>query len=93
MSNYTKIVDYAAKDLLLHGDPAKAIKGTEVGAEFDAIASMSSTKGDKSGTLAQFAATTSAQLASVISDETGSGALVFATSPALTTPNIGIPSA
>ena len=39
-----------------------------------------------SGTLAQFAATTSAQLAGVISDETGSGALVFANSPTLTTP-------
>lgn len=38
------------------------------------------------GTLAQFAATTSAQLAGVINDETGSGALVFATSPSLTTP-------
>jgi hypothetical protein len=38
----------------------------------------------KTGTLAQFAATTSAQLAGVISDETGSGVLVFATSPALT---------
>jgi hypothetical protein len=34
-----------------------------------------------SGTLAQFAATTSSQLAGVISDETGSGALVFGTSP------------
>lgn len=45
------------------------------------------------GTLAQFAATTSAQLAGVINDETGSGALVFATSPALTTPNLGTPSA
>lgn len=33
--------------------------------------------------LNQFAATTSAQLASVISDETGSGPLVFATSPTL----------
>ena len=43
-----------------------------------------------SGTLAQFAATTSAQLAGVISDETGSGALVFATSPTLTTPSIGV---
>jgi len=43
--------------------------------------------------LSQFAATTSAQLAGVISDETGSGSLVFATSPALTTPNIGTPSA
>jgi hypothetical protein len=45
-----------------------------------------------SGTLAQFASTTSAQLAGVISDETGSGALVFATSPSLTTPNIGAAS-
>jgi hypothetical protein len=36
-----------------------------------------------SGTLAQFAATTSSELAGVISDETGSGALVFGTSPAL----------
>lgn len=42
--------------------------------------------------LNQFASTTSAQLAGVISDETGSGALVFATSPVLTTPNIGTPS-
>jgi hypothetical protein len=43
-----------------------------------------------SGTLGQFAATTSSQLAGVISDETGSGALVFGTSPTLTTPNIGV---
>jgi hypothetical protein len=43
--------------------------------------------------LSQFAATTSAQLAGVISDETGTGALVFAISPALTTPNLGTPSA
>lgn len=40
-----------------------------------------------------FAATTSAELAGVISDETGSGALVFATSPSLTTPNIGAATA
>ena len=37
------------------------------------------------GTLAQFAATTSAELAGVISDETGSGVLVFGTSPVFTT--------
>lgn len=43
--------------------------------------------------LSQFAATTSAQLAGVISDETGSGSLVFGTSPTLTTPNLGTPSA
>lgn len=36
------------------------------------------------GTLAQFAATTSAELRGVLSDETGSGAAVFAGSPAFT---------
>lgn len=36
--------------------------------------------------LSQFAATTSSQLKGVLSDETGSGAAVFATSPALVTP-------
>ena len=46
-----------------------------------------------SGTLAQFAATTSAELAGVISDETGSGLLVFGTSPTLVTPALGTPSA
>lgn len=42
--------------------------------------------------LSVFAATTSAQLAGVISDETGSGALVFATSPTLVTPALGTPA-
>jgi hypothetical protein len=42
--------------------------------------------------LSQFAATTSSQLAGVISDETGSGALVFAASPTLVTPALGTPA-
>jgi hypothetical protein len=37
-------------------------------------------------TLGDFAATTSSQLAAVLSDEAGSGVLTFATSPTLTTP-------
>ncbi len=41
-----------------------------------------------SDNLSVFAATTSAQLAGVISDETGSGLLVFGTSPVIATPNI-----
>lgn len=41
-----------------------------------------------SNKLSAFAATTSAELAGVISDETGSGALVFGTSPTLTGPTI-----
>jgi hypothetical protein len=44
-----------------------------------------------SSKLSAFAATTSAELAGVISDETGSGALTFATSPVLTTPILKSP--
>ena len=40
--------------------------------------------------LSQFASTTSAQLLGVISDETGSGALVFGTSPTFVTPVLGV---
>lgn len=43
--------------------------------------------------LSDFAATTSAELAGVISDETGSGLLVFGTSPVLVTPALGVPTA
>lgn len=43
--------------------------------------------------LSQFAATTSLQLKGVLSDETGSGALVFATSPTLVTPALGAATA
>jgi hypothetical protein len=43
--------------------------------------------------LSQFASTTSAQLAGIISDKTGSGALVFADSPSFTTPNLGAANA
>jgi fibronectin-binding autotransporter adhesin len=42
--------------------------------------------------LQQFAATTSAQLAGVLSDETGTGSVVYSTSPTLVTPNLGTPS-
>lgn len=42
--------------------------------------------------LSQFAATTSSQLAGVLSDETGTGAVVLASSPTLTTPALGTPS-
>ena len=42
--------------------------------------------------LSQFAATTSAQLAGVLSDETGTGSAVFSDSPTLVTPALGTPS-
>lgn len=43
--------------------------------------------------LSVFAATTSSQLAGVLSDETGSGLAVFATSPSLVTPTLGVAAA
>lgn len=44
MSNYTKLTNFAAKDALVSGNPAKVIKGSEVGAEFDAIQVAVATK-------------------------------------------------
>jgi len=44
------------------------------------------------GSLSQHAATTSLELKTLISDETGSGSLVFATSPTLVTPALGTPA-
>lgn len=46
-----------------------------------------------SGVATFLATPSSANLISAVTDETGSGALVFATSPTLTTPNLGTPSA
>lgn len=38
---YVKIVNFGAKDALTTGNPAKIIKGVEIGAEFDAVATAS----------------------------------------------------
>ncbi len=61
--------------------------GTNTHAQIDTFigTTVPNTYATKAGTLAQFGATTSAQLAGVISNETGSGVLVFGTSPTFTT--------
>lgn len=46
MSDYVKATDFASKDALLSGNPAKVIKGTEIDSEFNAIAVAVSTKAD-----------------------------------------------
>lgn len=46
-----------------------------------------------SSPLSQFAPTTSAQLLGIMTDATGTGSLVFSSSPTLTAPNLGTPSA
>lgn len=46
MSNYIKATNFATKDTLTTGDPAKIIKGTEIDTEFTNIASAISSKAD-----------------------------------------------
>lgn len=63
-----------------------AIPVIDISATFEALL------GKVASPLSQFATTTSAQLLGVISDETGTGALVFATSPTLVSPILGTPT-
>ena len=44
MSDYNKITDYSAKDALSSGDSVKRVKGSEIGADFDAVAVAVATK-------------------------------------------------
>lgn len=80
MSNYTKAVDFAAKDALLAGNPAKLGKGTEVDTEFNNIAIAIATKVDSGGALGT-------PSSGVITNCTGSPTL---TAPALGTPASGV---
>lgn len=59
----------------------------------DISATFEALLGKIANPLSQFASTTSSQLAGVISNETGSGLLVFGTSPSLTTPSLGVATA
>jgi len=46
MSNYTKATNFTAKDSLTTGDPGKLIKGSEIDAEYTAIATAITSKAD-----------------------------------------------
>lgn len=85
-SNFLSLTDtpssYAGE-----GTKAVRVNAGETGLEFFTLAGG----GDalRADPLSQFAATTSLQLKGVMSDETGSGALVFADTPTLVTPVLG----
>lgn len=85
-------MDFAAKDALVTGNPSKVVKGTELGAEFDAIQTADAlnvkTTALGSGVQAFLATPSSANLRTSLTDETGTGAAVFATSPTITTPTL-----
>lgn len=75
--------------LLNEGSFAVTIQPTTLtGNQTQTVQNATGTIALSSNKLSFFAATTSAELAGVISDETGSGALVFGTSPTLTTPTL-----
>src|SRR3990167_4230908 len=93
----TSVTDTASVDLSV---AAQALTATVLpaGVNHNALANL--TVGDphtqyglEANPLSQFASTTSAQLAGVISDETGSGSLVFANTPTLVTPVLGAATA
>jgi len=46
MADYVKATNFAVKDTLTTGNPAKLVKGTELNSEFDAIATAVQTKID-----------------------------------------------
>jgi len=81
----TKGWDASTDSGLIWDTTAKRFKAGESGSE--ATVALTSDK------LSAFATTTSAELAGVVSDETGSGSLVFATSPSLVTPSLGVATA
>lgn len=93
---YTKSTDFLAKDSLLTGNPAKKVKGSEIDTEFNNIATADADNVKASalgsGVATWLATPSSANLAAAVTGETGSGALVFATSPTLVTPALGTPA-
>jgi hypothetical protein len=55
MSEYVKSTNFASKDNLTSGNPAKIVKGTEIDTEFNNIATAIATKQDYDADLAAFA--------------------------------------
>lgn len=75
MSNYTKSVNFAAKDALASGDPLKIIRGTEIDTEYSNIATAVATKADTAsptftGTITAAAATFSGNVTGVTQADT-----------------------
>ena len=74
-------------------DSTAAVGTATTAARADHVHPTDTSRAAVAGTLAQFASTTSSQLAGVISDETGSGLLVFNNSPTLVSPTLGAATA
>lgn len=73
MSNYTKTVDFAAKDALSSGNAQKLIKGTEIDTEYNNVETAIATKADSASP--SFSGTTSIVTLSVSGNATIVGTL------------------
>lgn len=93
--NYTKSTNFATKDSLPSGNPLKIVRGTEIDAEFNSIATAIDSKSDSisptfTGTVTVVALTATG--AATFTSLTASGAAVFNGASTFTTPNLGTPS-
>ena len=95
----SKLADVATGNALISGGVGVAPAWGQIGLTTHVTGTLPVANGGTgitalgSGVATFLGTPSSANLAAAVTDETGSGALVFATSPALTTPNIGTPSA
>lgn len=96
MTTYVKVTNFLAKDSLPLNDAGKYVKGSEIDTEFNNIATADADNmkiSDMGSGVETFLTTpSSTNLAAAVTGETGSGALVFATSPTLVTPALGTPA-
>lgn len=85
----------AGKDLIMAGATSGAVTVVVpdvAGSHTVTLPAATGTVALTADKLSAFAATTSSELAGVISDETGTGALVFANTPTLVSPVLGTPT-
>lgn len=80
MSNYSKVTDFAAKDSLSTGNPAKIVKGTEIDDELVAISGAIASKADLASPT--FTGTPAAPTASAGTDTTQIATTAFANTAA-----------
>lgn len=92
MATYTKTTDFLAKDSLPLNNAAKYVKGSEIDTEYNNIATADADNMKKSamgtGVETFLGIPSSANLAAAVTDETGSGLLVFNSGPILTAPSL-----
>jgi hypothetical protein len=82
VANYVKSTNFAVKDTLLTGNPAKLVKGTEIDTEFNAISSAIATKLDS--TVASLTVTNITTDNLIVGNQANKATVVYTTNAART---------